>query len=113
VRAAEELVIGCGEDVDVLQILVNWARAYELRSIDEHERANCAGDLAESPDIGPVTSRALDRTGNIHGFQTTVTEGNLAHLVALVGQEPPREVIGAVLAFPDDDVRTRRCRTEL
>ena len=53
------------------------------------------------------------RSRDVVGLEPAVAERHLPDVVALAGELPPREVVRAVLALPDDDVLARGRRAEL
>ena len=118
-------MVGGSEYVDVRQVVGHRERTDQLGGVDEDDRPDGTGDPADRHDVGAMAGRALhaaerdhpgglvDETGDVVGLETPVAEGHLAHVVPLVDELAPGEVVGAVLPLADDDVLARRGRTEL
>ena len=76
---------------------------------DIRSMARGALDTAE----GDESRAGVDVLGESLGLQAAVVKRDLADLVALAGQLPPREVVRAVLLLADHDVLGARCLTQL
>ncbi len=71
--------------------------------------ARCRLDTTERDQL----RAAVDVVCDVAGFETTVAERDLADLVALIGEQPPREMVRAVLALADHNVLTTAGGSEL
>ncbi len=118
-------MVGGSQHVDVRQVVGDRERTDQLGGVDEDDRPDGTGDRADGDDVGAMPGRALDTAERDHpgglvdqvrdvvGLEAPVAEGHLAHVVPLVDELAPGEVVGAVLPLADDDVLARRGRTEL
>src|SRR3954447_10199263 len=101
----QELVVGRGQHVDVLQVVGHRQSTDELRGVDEDERPDGSGDAADYGDLRAVPGRTLhaaegddpgalvDGARHVVGFEAPVAEGHLANVVPLRGELAPGEVV--------------------
>ena len=121
----QKLVISGRQHVDADEILGDRQRAHELRAVDEHDCAHRPGQRADRADVGTMARCALhcaernqygprvDVTRDVVDFQSTVAERHLANLIPFGSEQPPREMVRAVLALADDNVLPALGRGEL
>ncbi len=113
------------QHIDVFEVSSNRQRTDHLGAVDEDERPHRVRQVPDGRDVGAMARCGLhpaerdqlratiDVTCDVVGFEATVAERDLADLVALLGEQPPREMVRAVLAFADHHVLSAAGGSEL